>query len=121
MKQTSRNILLWLPRILTVLFAFFIALFALDVFNEFSGFWETLAALLIHLIPSFIVLIILFFAWKREWIGAILFFSLAVWYVAMAYGKFPFLTYVLICGPLILIAILFLLNWMLKNQFEENK
>ena len=45
-------VLYWAPRILSIIFAGFISLFALDVFNEGHSFWETLLALAVHLIPT---------------------------------------------------------------------
>src|SRR5437763_16456396 len=61
--------LFWTPRVLCLLFAVFISLFALDVFNENIGFWRTFAALSIHLIPTAIVLVVLAIAWRWELIG----------------------------------------------------
>lgn len=55
----------WLPRILSILFILFISIFALDVFKDPQWF----LALLIHLIPSFILIIMTIIAWKRELLG----------------------------------------------------
>jgi len=111
-----KRFLFWAPRILGMLFAIFLSLFALDVFGEGYGFWEILVALFMHLIPTFIVLIALAVAWRREWVGAILFFGLALFYVAMAWGRFPFVTCLAISGPLLLVGVLFLLNWKYRDQ-----
>lgn len=54
-----KGLLFWTPRILCLLFAVFLSLFALDVFTEGYGFWKSILALLIHLIPTWIVLVIL--------------------------------------------------------------
>lgn len=59
----------WLPRILSLLFIAFISMFALDVFGEPQWF----LALLIHLIPSFVLTIFTIIAWKYERSGGILF------------------------------------------------
>jgi hypothetical protein len=106
-----REILYWLPRALSVLFALFISLFALDVFGEGYGFWETILALLIHLVPTYLVLIALALAWRWEWVGGLAFVGLAIWYVIMAWGDFDPITYLIIPGPLFSIGILFLFNW----------
>lgn len=71
-----------------------------------------------HLIPSFIVVIALVVAWRWEWVGAVLFFGLAVFYVVMAWGRFPFGTYLAISGPLGLIGVLFLLNWRYRCELR---
>jgi hypothetical protein len=55
MKAGNKKLLTWLPRIPGMLFAVFISLFALDVFSEEKGFLQTLIALLMHLIPTFII------------------------------------------------------------------
>ena len=73
MNKSVKRVVFWLPRILCLLFAVFISLFALDVFGEGYGFWETIVAFLIHLIPTGLILIALAIAWRWEWIGAILF------------------------------------------------
>jgi hypothetical protein len=40
MSQISERLLFWLPRILSIAFVAFIAMFALDVFSESHGFLE---------------------------------------------------------------------------------
>jgi hypothetical protein len=85
--------------------------FALDVFGEGYGFWEAVLALLIHLVPTYIVVIVLVVAWRWEWVGTILFSALAVFYVVWTWGRFPLVTYLSISGPLVLLAVLFLFNW----------
>jgi hypothetical protein len=51
----------------------FISIFALDAFEHGESLGEQLLAFLIHLIPSFILLIILLIAWKWEKTGGIIF------------------------------------------------
>jgi hypothetical protein len=77
-KNLTERILFWLPRILVIIFILFISLFALDAFSEPNSFWMNLAGFLIHLIPSFILIGILIFAWKFEEYGGILFFFLGI-------------------------------------------
>ena len=84
MKRPARRLLFWTPRVLCLLFALFISLFALDVFGEGYGFWETLWALLMHLVPTIAVLIVLAIAWRWEWVGGILFIALGVFYIVLA-------------------------------------
>ena len=40
MKSISKRLLYWVPRILAILFATFISIFALDVFGEHLPFWR---------------------------------------------------------------------------------
>lgn len=106
------------PRVLCILFAVFLGLFALDVFGEEYGFWEGVLALLIHLLPVYIVVAVLIVAWRREWIGALLFFALGLFYLFETWGRFHWSTYLAISGPLVLIGILFLLNWIYRAQLR---
>jgi hypothetical protein len=119
MSTRAKRLLFWTPRILCILFAGFVSLFALDVFGEGYGLWETILALLIHLVPTYIVLIVLAIAWRWEWVGAILFGVLGVWYILMAWGRFPWTTYLIMSGPLFLIGVLFLLNWVYRRQLRN--
>jgi len=63
----------WLPRILCILAILFVSIFALDAFSPELTFWQQIGAFLMHLIPSFILLALLILAWKREFIGGIIF------------------------------------------------
>ena len=105
MNTWTRQLLFWMPRLLGILFALFLSLFALDVFNAGYGFAETLLALLMHLIPTGLVVISLAIAWRWEWIGATLFIALACIYLAASSGGSW-----IISGPLFLLGILFLLS-----------
>jgi len=118
MKTNSKRVFFWAPRVLCILFAMFLSLFALDVFDQGYGFWKTLLALLIHLIPIYIVVIVLAITWRWEWVGAILFNALAVLYVFWFWGRFPLATYLVISGPLVLMGFLFLFNWIYRVQLR---
>ncbi len=112
MTKSARGVLFWAPRILTILFALFLSIFAFDVFAETKGFLETLTALVLHLVPTFLVVVLLVFAWRWELIGVIAFAGLAVAYVVVIWGRgFPWVTYVMISGVLLLISVLFFLSW----------
>ncbi len=101
-----------------MLLAGFLSVFALDVFSEDHGVWATIGALLIHLIPTFIVIIALIVVWRREWVGAILFIGLGLFYIVIFWGRFPLVTYVAISGPLFLVGVLFLFNWIYRAQLR---
>ena len=118
MNTSIKRVLFWTPRILCILFALFLSLFSLDVFDEGLGFWGTILALLLHLVPVYIVIIVLVIAWRWEWVGAILFPALAVFYVAWAWGRFDWSAYLVISGPLVIIGVLFLVNWLYKAQLR---
>jgi hypothetical protein len=118
MKTPAKRCLFWTPRILCLLFAAFISLFALDVFGENQGFWNTTLALLIHLIPTGIFLLILTVAWRWEWVGALLFPALGAFYILAFWGRFVWYTYALLSGPLFLLGALFLLGWKYRAELR---
>lgn len=101
----------WIARIITMLFAAFISIFAMDVFGEGYGFPKVLLALFMHLIPTFLIIIVLIFSWNREWIGGIVFSALGVFYIIWGWGRFHWIAYALIAGPLFLVSILFFIGW----------
>jgi len=111
MKKPGRGVWFWAPRILTILFALFSSVFALDVFGQKKAFLETLAALVLHLVPTFLVVVLLVLAWRWELIGVVVFAGLAIAYVGLLWGRFPWVTYAAISGPLLLVSVLFLLSW----------
>jgi hypothetical protein len=88
MNTATRRFVYWTPRILGILFAVFLSVFALDVFSEGHGFWKTIVALLMHLVPTFIFLVVLIVAWRWEWIGGLVFIASALWYVMWTWGRF---------------------------------
>jgi hypothetical protein len=116
MESKSMRSLYWAPRLLCILFAAFLSLFALDVFGEGKGFGETTLALLIHLVPTYILVIALIIAWRWELIGGILFICFGLVYIVWTWGRFPIVAYGAIAGPLFLVGILFLLNWKKRRQ-----
>ena len=93
-------------------------MFALDVFDEHLGFWPTVLALLMHSLPSIVLIAALILAWRREWVGSVLYAGAGLLYViwaATVQRPVPVsarLAWMLtIAGPAFVIAILFLLNW----------
>ncbi len=109
MKILSNQLLFWIPRILTILFAGFISLFAMDVFQEGRGLWETIGELLVHLIPTFILIALLVMSWKWEWIVGSIFIILGLAYMIMNFDYKQWI--IAISGPMLLIGILYLLDW----------
>jgi len=125
MNQLSKRALFWTPRALSILFIAFLSLFALDVFDGHSGFWQTVLALTMHLIPSFVLIAALVLAWRWEWIGAALYGAaglLYVWWVVSMSRPVPAamrLIWILtIAGPAFVIAGLFLANWLKRGDLR---
>ena len=110
MKRSAKQILFWSPRVLGILIAVFVSLFALDVLGEGYSIVETIVALAMHLIPTFVILIVLGIAWRWEWIGGFLFVTLGVLYITLFWEPSNLPAYLVISGPLFLTGILFLLD-----------
>ncbi len=105
------NLVFWAPRILTILFAAFLSIFALDVFSEQRGLWKLVGSLLLHLIPTAVILLFLALAWRRDWLGVLFYTGLGVMYIVTAWGRFPISVYFTISGPLFVMGLLFLASW----------
>ena len=115
----------WIPRSLCILATLFISMFALDAFAPGLPLWEQIRDFLLHLIPTYILLLILWLAWVKEKWGGWLFILLGA-----ATGIFVFminynrtgslwmaLGIVLIINiPVIMVGILFLISHFLKNK-----
>ncbi|MCL4859123.1 MAG: hypothetical protein KJZ93_06935 [Caldilineaceae bacterium] len=116
--MTLKRILFWAPRALGILFALFVSLFALDVFGVGYSFWETILALLIHLVPVYLILIALAIGWRWERVGSVLFVALGALYMITAWGQFAWGVYLVIAGPAFLIGILFLVDWFYRTEMR---
>jgi len=123
MTTLSKQTFFWAPRVLAMVYIAFVSIFALDVFGEEHGFWRILAALLVHLIPAFVLIVGLILAWRWEWIGAVLYAAAGVLYVAWTAGR-PITAAIkvnwilLIAGPTFLVAALFLANWLKHDELH---
>ena len=121
-KKNINKFIYWTPRIVSIIFILFLAMFSLDVFEGKYGFWETVLGLFMHNIPVFILSLLLAAAWKREWIGAITFILGGLLYAGMVLinvFKTGFEWYYLawiaqISGIAFLVGILFLVGWRKK-------
>jgi len=70
---TKKKIILWLPRLLCIAAILFVSLFALDAFEPGMPLGQQLLNFLMSLIPSFVLLLLLGFSWKRPYVGGIIF------------------------------------------------
>ncbi|MBW2997779.1 hypothetical protein KY349_05560 [Candidatus Woesearchaeota archaeon] len=109
MEKRWQTVLHWAPRILGILFAIFVSIFALDVFGQDQAFWQTVVALIMHLVPTYIVVLLLLLSWRQEFIGGVNFVALSALYLLLFRGQ-HILTYILISGPAFLIGALFIWN-----------
>ncbi|RLC36364.1 hypothetical protein DRH27_05330 [Candidatus Falkowbacteria bacterium] len=118
MKFNYKKIIYWFPRVLGLLFAFFMSLFATEIFNEGYSVLKTIIGFLIQLIPALIILVFTAIGWKKDAWGTALFTILAIAYI-LYFKNQPWQTYVIISAPLFLIGVLFLLNKIFGEKKEK--
>lgn len=125
-KIKKQKIIIWTPRILIILFAVFISLFALDSFDGKSAWHLQLIGFLIHLIPTYLVVGALAVAWKWPRGASGIFLVLGLFYAFMAWDEdfdHDGMAILIISGPLFLIA--GLLWWsarcLEKNSFDKRE
>ena len=111
-----KSILRWSPRILSLLIAGWLAVFALDAFGGNQGFWETVLALVMHVVPTGLVLLVLVLSWRWPLVGAVGFLSLAVLQPLLTLGRFNWTGTLIISGPLLLASALFLVDWLTTRR-----
>jgi len=121
MAKKISGYIVWPPRILSLLFIITIALLSLDVIRPGLSPRQILAGLLMHNIPTFVMIIVLIIAWKHEIVGALVFLLAGLSYIFMtARAKIDWsvaLSWNLtIAAPALLIGILFLISWYKKRQ-----
>ena len=123
--KVSIKLIHWLPRISCILAILFISVFALDAFNPEKTVLQQIGDFLIHLIPSFVLIIFLFIAWKREFIGGIIFIL-----VGLGFSPFVFMhnykmnqsfwmslmIILLITVPFVIVGTLFIVSHRVKKK-----
>ena len=125
-----RSVLLlyWAPRVLTILAIIFISLFSLDSFQGGAPLKDQILAWLMHMIPSFILIIVLLIAWKWENIGGIIFLS-----IGLAFSPYVFwgnythnhsiglslLIILTVTFPFMLVGVLFMLSHHTRRKAAE--
>ncbi len=120
----------WTPRILSILFLLFLAMFSLDIFGNNYTFWETVLGLFMHNLPVIILGILLWISWKHEIVGAIAFIFAGILYTVSCIVRFlmssprawDMLSWsLIISGPAFLIGILFFIGWKQKKKNKKKK
>jgi len=116
MKKITNQIVYWTPRVLAILFILLVSIFALDVFGEGYGLFKLIGALLIHSIPTFLLIAILIISWKWGKAGGIIFVLLGILYIIMTYHRFSLSVYLIMAGIPFLIGILFIVDSSLRKK-----
>jgi hypothetical protein len=110
------RLLFWAPRALTLCFAAFLALFALDATGHGLSLWHSVAVVGIHLVPTAVVLAVLAVAWRWEAVGAGIYYGLAIGYLLMAGRRVHWSAVVMISGSLAVLGTLFLVTSRLRRR-----
>ena len=114
-----RRAFFWTPRLLTVAFAGFLGVFALDVLTMPLGPAEKAMALFMHLVPPILVLLVLVLVWRWDWPGAVLFPLLALVHLVSKWGQLDLAGYVIIEVPLVLLGGMFFMSWLMRGAPRE--
>lgn len=125
MTQGRDRIIYWTPRIMAIIFIFFMFLMSLDVISSEQSFRQIMTAMLIHNIPVIIMIILLIISWKFEIVGGIAFIMIGLIYIFMLAKNHVYLPMALswsmsISGPAFVIGVLFLINWQKKRKDLNN-
>jgi hypothetical protein len=83
----------------------------MDVLDEHFGFWQAAGALLLHLIPVGLLLVLLAVAWRWGGLGALLYVALGVLFNVFPPRPLLWSVHVVMSGPLFVIGGLFLIDW----------
>ena len=110
------RLLYWIPRVLAILGILFMMMFSLDSFDGTEPIGKKILGFLIHNIPVFILIIVLIIAWKREFLGGILFI------VVFIAGSIFFRSFtgnpqsLIVIAPLFVTGILFIVHYMYSGK-----
>lgn len=121
MTQNPNKFIYWTPRVLSIIFILFLALFSLDVIETEQNAKDIAIGLLMHNISAFILAIVLAIAWRREIIGGIVFILAGIAYILfiLLSGRFEvdmWLAFFIIAVPAFLIGGLFIVGWVKKRK-----
>ena len=123
--KVSLKLVHWTPRIICILAILFVSIFAFDAFNSEKTIWQQIGDFLIHLIPSFVLTILLIIAWKREFIGGIIFIL-----IGLVFSPFIFvhnynmnqsvwmslMIILMITMPFVIAGILFIVSYKMRKK-----
>jgi len=117
MDQKTNSLIIWAPRVMAIFLALFIAVFSLDVFDGTSDIWRVLGGFVIHNIPSMVLAVVIWAAWKREWLGAVVFVLLGMAYMLWNLDA-HWSVHAVITAPTILTGLLYLLAWRSRHGLK---
>lgn len=112
-----KSLQFWMPRLLAILLALFFGIFALDVFDIPAPAWKKIAGLIIHLIPSILILIITVYTWKKPLWASVGFTAFFVFTTLYFRTYNHALNFTVISLPQLLIAVLFAIEFFKNKRY----
>ena len=118
----KNKLITWTPRILSILLLILLFMMSFDVFDIDDAWYMLILGFLIHNIPVFVLLITLYFSWKRPIIGGVVFISVGIFYAILMIVRsgWDALLSVLSLGVLaIVIGVLFLVDHYIRHMHSS--
>ena len=116
MKTETGNFLNGLASALGIAVCLFLSVFALDAIGTGQPWLTQLGNVAMHLVPVFVLGTIVALSWRREWLGAVVFTGLALWYAWMARGHVSWIGAV--SGPLLAVGLVFFWSWRHRRRLH---
>ncbi len=110
------NFFVWIPRILSILVAIFLSIFAFDVFVENYSFTEKLVGYFFHMIPTLIVVVCLIVSWRFYLIGGVLYICAGIISVLIFNTYKEFVQFFIVSFPVFLIGCLFIVSFFIRRS-----
>jgi hypothetical protein len=118
----------WIPRILSIFAILFVSVFAADSFDTNLTWWEQISGFIIHLVPSFILALVLIIAWNKELLGGIIFIVLGFIFTPIVFSMnyrgnhsigISLSVIAAVTFPFIVIGVLFLISHYRKRKEQR--
>lgn len=94
-----------------IFYALALLIFAGDVFNKDQSTTQTILDLLLHFIPTAIVLFLVVIAHQRPLVGSIIFAINGLVYIITGWANLHWTAHVVIAGPLLVLSILYIIAY----------
>jgi hypothetical protein len=107
----SKNKWLLAATSIGILYALALIIFAGDVFKKDQTVNQAILDLLLHLIPTIIVLFLTLIAHRFPMAGAIFFAVIAIIYIITGWANLHWTAHLLIAGPLFVLGLLYLMAY----------
>lgn len=124
MEKNIDKFIYWTPRILSILYILFLAIFSLNIIFPKLTLALVMHGLAMNNIPVLILLVVLISSWRYEIVDGIAFILAGLFYMfyltrhpgGMYFEWFMLPYYLIIAGPAFIIGILFIIGWIQKKN-----